>query len=600
MRAELTPTHPANGALDERSRERHIICVDDDPDFLKSLEVFLPERINAEANSGYWYRFLFFSDPREAIETLHQLKGEGETLAMVISDQKMPKMKGTELLAEVQRISSLSIRVLLTGNAGIESAVQAINERLLDKYLTKPIEDAHGFALNIMHLVQGFEMRRTIEAQSEVISDLYDFANRLNAIEDLESTLEAVTAFTARSLKCGQAFVLARDALGKARDASIGLTGPVALWLGPTFEEVPDETVGQTSIRCVRDLAGLRPWILDEREAIRQSLQFPILLAPLSADGKLLGWIGASALATDAGEGAQQILSYISDTASIAVRNMQGRERLKEAYATIQADAFRLTEANRRLLLLDEMRGEFLAFISHELSTPLSMMAAVNLLDETSPDPKRTQLVEAIRHGYTRLNLLVKKALAYFAWLSRAPEWSEKITRLDGVVTSVLVEYGPAQTARIEVALPESPCPARIPAQAAETIVKILLDNAVKFSAEGTPIRVTVDSLGDEVVLTVADRGRGFPSEWGSELFRPFTVADTLHHHRGSGLNLAIAALIAQAFRGSMEGRSDGWGQGATFVVRLPSDSLPIPDESPTTIPAEHSPTPTASRRLKQ
>ncbi len=579
MSVETTPKIQGNGANEKDVRERHVFCVDDDPDFLKSLEAFLPERINGETNSGLWYRFLFFSDPREMIEALHQLTDEGETIAMVISDQKMPNMKGTELLAEVRRISSQSVRVLLTGHAGIESAIQAINEHLLDKYLTKPIEDQHGFAVSILHLAQGFEMRRTIEEQSAMIGDLYGFANRLNAIDDLDRMHEAIAVFTAHALKCDQALVLTRDLLGETQGVSIGLPGTVARWLGFSPVAEPEGAVGEgTSILCVRDLAALRPWILDEEEAARQGLRFPLLLATLSADGRQLGWIGASgwAVGEGAGEGAQRTLSYISDTASIAVRNMQGRERLKEAHATIQGDALRLTEANRRLLLLDEMRKEFLAFISHELSTPLTMIAAVGFLREASSDPSRTHLVDAVREGYARLSSLVKMALCYFAWLSRTPSLSEEITDWADVVASVLGENAPAQAARIQFARPQKPCPARIPFEASETILKTLLDNALKFSVEPTPVRVTLDSRGGEVVLIVSDGGRGFPSEWSSEIFRPFTVADTLHHTHGSGLNLAIAAVIAQAFRGTMEGRSDGLGQGATFLVRLPSANIPI------------------------
>jgi len=578
MSATKMPVKLGDDASDQHARERYVFCVDDDRDFLKSLDVFLPEKINVETNGGLWYRFLFFSEPRAAIEALRQLTTEGETIAMVISDQKMPDMKGTELLGEVQRFSSQSVRVLLTGHAGIESAIQAINERLLDKYLTKPIEDDQGFAVNIRHLLQGFEMRRTIQDQAEVIGDLYEFANRLNAIEELGETLDAVAGFTGRALKCDQAFVVTCDTLGETRAASVGLPGDVKRWLAvPAIAESGGVGGQQASIQCVESLAALRPWIVDEQAAARQPLRFPLLLAPLAADGKLLGWIGASGVGPEGtGEKARRTLSYISDTTSIAVRNMHGRERLKEAYSTIQADASRLAEANRRLLLLDEMRGEFLAFISHELATPLTMVAAVDFLDKDSDDSDRAQMVMAVREGHARLNLLVKTALSYFGWLSRTPAPSRETTDVAAYVESLLARKS-SGTAQIEFIRPRNPCPARIPSEALGTIVKTLLDNAAKFSSESASIRVSVESVGDEVVLIVSDNGRGFPSDWGPELFRPFTVPDTLHHHGGSGMNLAIALLIAKAFQGSMVGRSEGWEKGATFFVSLPSANAPIP-----------------------
>src|SRR5262245_28941411 len=111
---------------------------------------------------------------------------------MLISDQKMPQMKGTEFLSRAREVTGESVRVLLTGHAGIESAITAINERLLDKYLTKPIENEHDFTLNIQHLLQGFEMGRIIHSQGQVIQELYEFSNSLNSREMFQQTLDYI------------------------------------------------------------------------------------------------------------------------------------------------------------------------------------------------------------------------------------------------------------------------------------------------------------------------------------------------------------------------------------------------------------------------
>ena len=55
--------------------ERHILCVDDDLEFLKSLEFFLPDQVNQDAGS-LWYRFVFLTDPHEALETLTEVVEE--------------------------------------------------------------------------------------------------------------------------------------------------------------------------------------------------------------------------------------------------------------------------------------------------------------------------------------------------------------------------------------------------------------------------------------------------------------------------------------------------------------------------------------------
>lgn len=160
--------------------DRHIVCVDDDADFLKSLEFFLPEEINRGASGRF--RFLFLNDPREALDALRELRKANETVAMIISDEKMPHMAGTRFFAEAQRIFGDAVRVLLTGHAGLESAIRAINDRLLDKYLTKPIENEHDFTVTIRHLLDRYQMQLVIAEQNRTIQQKVLQLSEANAV----------------------------------------------------------------------------------------------------------------------------------------------------------------------------------------------------------------------------------------------------------------------------------------------------------------------------------------------------------------------------------------------------------------------------------
>lgn len=554
--------------------EQHILCVDDDPNFLKSLEFFLPGRINAQVPRSMWYRFLFFGNPREALETLRELIASGESVAMVISDQMMPEMKGTQFLSEAQKVSGQSIRVLLTGHAGIESAVLAINERLLDKYLTKPIEDEHDFAVSIQHLLQRFEMQRTIAEQSAVITDLYQFANTLNGIAALGKILDSIAAFTARALQCEQAFALVVDASGSPKASAIGTAGGLegALDRAQIGGEGSSVSVG-ANVQFVAGHAELAGQGFNAEEAIRRGVQFPLLLATLSADGEAIGVVGAAGRPAGRpfGDHERRTLSYIVDTASIAVRKQRAHEKLQGAYSEIHRHVESLAEANRRLRILDDLRGQFLTFISHELATPLSMIAGVDMLQEGGQDSRLTPVVQAVRRGYERLREFVQKSLMYFTWLSRDPAYSNESVDLAEVFPAVLQERADARHDQVSFVRPEGPCWALIPKEALGEVLAILLDNALKFSKEDAAVGVTLRVAPDVVALSVEDQGRGFPPEWASELFRPFTVADTDHHQRGSALNLATAAAILHAYRGSIEASSPGWDRGATFTIRIPA-----------------------------
>ena len=126
-------------------KEYQIICIDDDEQFLRSLEGSLPDRISPLCDR-FACRFEFVSTPEELMEVLETNAAAGQVPGMVISDQVMPGITGIELLEKVRaRYPDIGC-VLLTGHAGLESAKYAINRRLLDQYVSKPVEDLAEFA----------------------------------------------------------------------------------------------------------------------------------------------------------------------------------------------------------------------------------------------------------------------------------------------------------------------------------------------------------------------------------------------------------------------------------------------------------------------
>jgi thioredoxin reductase (NADPH) len=109
-----------------------ILIVDDDPQVLAAVRRDLRSRYRKD------YTVLSAGSGQEALATARELKSRGESLAMVISDQRMPGMLGNEVLARSRDMYPLARRVLLTAYSDIEAAVKAINEAHLDHYLSKP------------------------------------------------------------------------------------------------------------------------------------------------------------------------------------------------------------------------------------------------------------------------------------------------------------------------------------------------------------------------------------------------------------------------------------------------------------------------------
>ena len=109
-----------------------LLVVDDDAQVLAAVRRDLRSRYR-EA-----YVIVSASSGEEALKSIRELKSRGELLAMIVSDQRMPGMHGTELLAKSREVYPLARRVLLTAYADIDAAIKAINHAQLDHYLSKP------------------------------------------------------------------------------------------------------------------------------------------------------------------------------------------------------------------------------------------------------------------------------------------------------------------------------------------------------------------------------------------------------------------------------------------------------------------------------
>ena len=109
-----------------------LLIVDDDPQVLAAVRRDLRSQYREQ------YTVMSAKSGQEALETARELKSRGDSLAMVISDQRMPGMLGNEVLARSREVYPLARRVLLTAYSDIEAAVKGINEAHLDHYLSKP------------------------------------------------------------------------------------------------------------------------------------------------------------------------------------------------------------------------------------------------------------------------------------------------------------------------------------------------------------------------------------------------------------------------------------------------------------------------------
>src|SRR3954463_778545 len=123
---------PEAEAEGRRERRPAIVAVDDEPAVLAAVARDL------RRGFGERYRILRAGSGAEALDLLKEVRTRGDQVALLIADQRMPGMSGTDYLTAARELTPDAKRVLLTAYADTEAAIAAINDVALDYYLLKP------------------------------------------------------------------------------------------------------------------------------------------------------------------------------------------------------------------------------------------------------------------------------------------------------------------------------------------------------------------------------------------------------------------------------------------------------------------------------
>ncbi|MBQ2782299.1 MAG: HAMP domain-containing histidine kinase [Oscillospiraceae bacterium] len=212
---------------------------------------------------------------------------------------------------------------------------------------------------------------------------------------------------------------------------------------------------------------------------------------------------------------------------------------------------------------------QFLADASHELKTPLTVILSSSALLEETADEEQAAYVENIRAEGQRMKALVEDMLTLWRTEERSPVLAP--TSLSEIVTEAALRFEPVA---FEAGHPlhydiENELNVLGEAEKLRRVVNILLDNAVKYAASNTAVRLTLDKVGKQAVLAVENEGVPIPAEKLEHLFDRFYRADESRGEaKGFGLGLAIAREIVHGHRGTITARSDE--RVTVFTVALP------------------------------
>jgi len=158
-----------------------ILCVDDEPQVLKSMTLHLRRH----------YEVLTATSGAEGLAVLESTKN----IAVVLSDMRMPEMDGAAFLSRVQQLSPDTVRMLLTGETNIELASKAVNEGQIFRFLTKPCPPdrlLHAFKAAMEH-------HRLITAEKELLQKT--LLGSIRSLVDVLAIINPVAFSRARQIR---------------------------------------------------------------------------------------------------------------------------------------------------------------------------------------------------------------------------------------------------------------------------------------------------------------------------------------------------------------------------------------------------------------
>lgn len=274
------------------------------------------------------------------------------------------------------------------------------------------------------------------------------------------------------------------------------------------------------------------------------------LCLPLHVEGQVIG-----SLAVCGRSLSETIFRAIADRIEAGLARVSAYERVRQAQET---------QRNQ------ELKTALLDSLVHEIKTPLSVIktAVSSLLSRDSDPAGRRELLTIINEEADRLDASVSEVF----WTARVEAGTLQSGKgphdIRPLVNETLVELKRLVGSRsVRVEVPDSLPPANCDSSMIKGVVKELLTNALKYSPPDSPLTVSVEQAGDEIITSVTDSGIGIQPGEERLIFK--------RHYRGSvrapgtGLGLALAKTIVEAHGGRIGFESKA-GSGSVFYFSLP------------------------------
>lgn len=485
-----------------------IVVVDDEQVVTSALKMLF--KVEGFKNANY------FNNPLEALEYLKNNEPD-----VIISDVKMPEMNGVEFLAEAKKLYPDVSKILLTGYADKENAIQAINEVGIYKYLEKPWDNDDL----VITIKNGIERSNLIKKLNEKISELNDAKLELEKyshnLEELvkEKTADILVLNSKMSNiinYCADGIITinANGDIEQVNPACENMTGLSAKHLEKMkFSEIAYPQRGE----------GFKTIDPDEREIV---LRDYFIMNTLS--GK-------------------------STPVEISLAMIESEDESIQKYVGVIRDVS-VQKENERL------RDDFIATLTHDMRTPL--LAAIQtlkfFLDGTlgNFNEKATMLLSTLKTNNENLLGLVNSLLEVYKYDSGKLELVKTKFEFKNLCDQCYDELKPlADKKDLEFILefePKEDLTINADRSELRRVITNLCGNAINYTNNGGKIVINVKQEDNDIIFSVIDNGNGIPKEDIPNLFKRFSQGTSKKRSTGTGLGLYLSRQIIEAHGGKI------------------------------------------------
>src|SRR5688572_18975716 len=298
-------------------------------------------------------------------------------------------------------------------------------------------------------------------------------------------------------------------------------------------------------------------------------------------------WISAQGRSIGEGGTSSRMMGVVRNITEQTI----AAEELAKVYDREKRARDEAEEANRA-------KDFFLAFVSHELRSPLNAILGWSkiLLTKQIDDDTRRNALETIERSARLQTKLINDLVDSARVASGKLRLEFHPTNICEVVRVAYQAQKPAADAHNLDFSFNSDCKEVVvfgDAGRLQQVLTNLISNAIKFTPEGGRVSIDIRTTDDTVGIHVKDTGQGISPEALPNIFRQFSQGEVgrTRSNTGLGLGLSIVKILVAKHRGSVQALSEGLGKGSEFIVTLPlSDSKPVADPTEEEVSADRRP----------